>query len=72
MAISTQTGMRKNGAQNTLQPKSQPSKWGVALGLPREMVYHHPFPDPGLSVRISGEVKNADLLRLADAIFIEK
>ncbi|MDX8383780.1 MAG: glutamine-hydrolyzing GMP synthase [Ghiorsea sp.] len=47
---------------------------GVALGLPREMVYRHPFPGPGLGVRILGEVKKeyADLLRLADAIFIEE
>jgi GMP synthase (glutamine-hydrolysing) len=47
---------------------------GVALGLPPDMVYRHPFPGPGLGVRILGEVKKeyADLLRRADAIFIEE
>jgi GMP synthase (glutamine-hydrolysing) len=47
---------------------------GIALGLPREMVYRHPFPGPGLGVRILGEVKRefADLLQRADAIFIEE
>jgi len=47
---------------------------GMALGLPRAMVYRHPFPGPGLGVRILGEVKReyADLLRRADAIFIEE
>ncbi len=47
---------------------------GLALGLPREMVYRHPFPGPGLGVRILGEVKAeyADLLRRADAIFIDE
>ncbi|GAB6049480.1 glutamine-hydrolyzing GMP synthase [Hydrogenophilus islandicus] len=47
---------------------------GIALGLPYEMVYRHPFPGPGLSVRILGEVKReyADILRQADAIFIDE
>ena len=47
---------------------------GLALGLPHAMVYRHPFPGPGLGVRILGEVKPAyaDLLRRADAIFIEE
>jgi GMP synthase (glutamine-hydrolysing) len=47
---------------------------GIALGLPREMIFRHPFPGPGLGVRILGEVKReyADLLRQADAIFIEE
>jgi GMP synthase (glutamine-hydrolysing) len=47
---------------------------GVELGLPREMVYRHPFPGPGLGVRILGEVKReyAELLRRADAIFIDE
>jgi GMP synthase (glutamine-hydrolysing) len=54
--------------------KDEVRKLGVALGLPREMVYRHPFPGPGLGVRILGEVKKefADLLRHADAIFIEE
>ena len=47
---------------------------GVELGLPREMVYRHPFPGPGLGVRILGEVKReyAELLRRADAVFIDE
>jgi GMP synthase (glutamine-hydrolysing) len=54
--------------------KDEVRKLGVALGLPPEMVYRHPFPGPGLGVRILGEVRRdfADLLRRADAIFIEE
>ena len=54
--------------------KDEVRELGVALGLPREMVYRHPFPGPGLGVRILGEVKAeyAELLKRADAIFIEE
>ena len=54
--------------------KDEVRKIGVEMGLPPEMVYRHPFPGPGLGVRILGEVKKeyADLLRLADNIFIEE
>jgi len=54
--------------------KDEVRELGVALGLPADMVYRHPFPGPGLGVRILGEVKKeyADLLRRADAIFIEE
>ena len=64
---------------NLLEPlrelfKDEVRELGVALGLPHDMVYRHPFPGPGLGVRILGEVKReyADLLRRADAIFIEE
>ena len=54
--------------------KDEVRKLGIALGLPHDMVYRHPFPGPGLGVRILGEVKReyADLLREADAIYIEE
>lgn len=54
--------------------KDEVRELGVALGLPHDMVYRHPFPGPGLGVRILGEVKQtyADLLRRADAIFIDE
>lgn len=54
--------------------KDEVRKLGLELGLPYDMVYRHPFPGPGLGVRILGEVKKeaADLLRQADAIFIEE
>jgi GMP synthase (glutamine-hydrolysing) len=54
--------------------KDEVRKLGVELGLPREMVYRHPFPGPGLGVRILGEVTRqyAELLRQADAIYIDE
>jgi GMP synthase (glutamine-hydrolysing) len=54
--------------------KDEVRNLGLALGLPREMIFRHPFPGPGLGVRILGEVKAdyADLLRRADAIFIDE
>ncbi|MBK6289562.1 MAG: glutamine-hydrolyzing GMP synthase [Pseudomonadales bacterium] len=54
--------------------KDEVRKIGLELGLPHDMVYRHPFPGPGLGVRILGEVRKAyaDILRQADAIFIEE
>ena len=54
--------------------KDEVRRIGLELDLPRDMVFRHPFPGPGLGVRILGEVKKeyADLLRRADAIFIEE
>ena len=54
--------------------KDEVRRVGVELGLPYEMIYRHPFPGPGLGVRILGEVKKryADILRRADAIFIDE
>jgi GMP synthase (glutamine-hydrolysing) len=54
--------------------KDEVRELGLALGLPRDMVFRHPFPGPGLGVRILGEVRAqyADLLREADAVFIEE
>jgi GMP synthase (glutamine-hydrolysing) len=54
--------------------KDEVRRVGETLGLPRDMVYRHPFPGPGLGVRILGEVKKeyADVLRLADSIYLEE
>ncbi len=72
-------GLPENMTLKLVEPlrelfKDEVRKIGVELGLPADMVYRHPFPGPGLGVRILGEVKKtyADLLRQADAIFIEE
>lgn len=54
--------------------KDEVRKMGVALGIPHHMIYRHPFPGPGLGVRILGEVKKeyADILRVADDIFMQE
>jgi GMP synthase (glutamine-hydrolysing) len=54
--------------------KDEVRRIGVELGLPREMVYRHPFPGPGLGVRILGDVKReyAEILKQADRVFIEE
>ena len=72
-------GLPKHMKLKLLEPlrelfKDEVRKLGVALDLPAEMVRRHPFPGPGLGVRILGEIQKryADLLRRADAIFIEE
>jgi len=72
-------GLPDDMALSLLEPlrelfKDEVRRIGEALGLPHKMVYRHPFPGPGLGVRILGEVKKefADLLREADAIYMEE
>jgi GMP synthase (glutamine-hydrolysing) len=72
-------GLPENMKMGLVEPlrelfKDEVRRIGVELGLPHGMVYRHPFPGPGLGVRILGEVKKeyCDVLRRADAIFIEE
>jgi len=72
-------GLPENMALRLVEPlrelfKDEVRQIGLELGLPSDMIHRHPFPGPGLGVRILGEVKAdyADLLRRADAIFIEE
>jgi GMP synthase (glutamine-hydrolysing) len=72
-------GLPENMALQLLEPlrelfKDEVRKLGLELGLPSEMIHRHPFPGPGLGVRILGEVKKefAELLRRADSIFMEE
>ncbi|MEE4193148.1 MAG: glutamine-hydrolyzing GMP synthase [Halieaceae bacterium] len=72
-------GLPEDMAMELVEPlrelfKDEVRQVGLELGLPYDMVYRHPFPGPGLGVRILGEVKKeyADLLREADAIFIHE
>jgi GMP synthase (glutamine-hydrolysing) len=72
-------GLPETMALKLLEPlrelfKDEVRRMGIELGLPAEMIYRHPFPGPGLGVRILGEIKGeyADLLRRADAVFMEE
>jgi len=72
-------GLPEDMAMGLVEPlkelfKDEVRKIGLELGLPYNMLYRHPFPGPGLGVRVLGEIKKSycDLLRRADAIFIEE
>ena len=72
-------GLPENMRMQLLEPlhelfKDEVRKLGLELGLQKQIIYRHPFPGPGLGVRILGEIRKefADTLRLADAIFIEE